>query len=226
MSSGVANKNKNKMADGAQLTSAAATGDEKVVKAILDQGVDANSFSPEGFRPLCIAAFWGYSGIVQLLLDRGADIDACNRGTNWTALHCATFQGHGKVVMLLMNNNPDMTIRDNLGRSAIDFASALDGIWPFFAAAGCKRTPKAELIQMDIVKKVEIGEEKIPNSDRAYFSRPGSAYIFKTPTLRGDRTQHSYQQQAALNNGDVLTASDSSPRSSRMDGPAFSVWRS
>lgn len=30
MSSGVANKNKNKMADGAQLTSAAATGDEKV----------------------------------------------------------------------------------------------------------------------------------------------------------------------------------------------------
>ena len=30
LSSGVANKNKNKMADGAQLTSAAATGDEKV----------------------------------------------------------------------------------------------------------------------------------------------------------------------------------------------------
>lgn len=45
-----------------------------------------------------------------------ADINACNRGTNWTALHCATFQGHGKVVMLLMNHNPDLLIRDNLGR--------------------------------------------------------------------------------------------------------------
>ena len=45
-----------------------------------------------------------------------ADINACNRGTNWTALHCATFQGHGKVVMTLMNHNPDLTVRDNLGR--------------------------------------------------------------------------------------------------------------
>ena len=41
------------------------------VKAILDRGVDANSCSPEGFRPICIAAFWGYNGIVQLLMNRG-----------------------------------------------------------------------------------------------------------------------------------------------------------
>jgi len=41
------------------------------VKAILDRGVDANSCSPEGFRPICIAAFWGYNSIVQLLLNRG-----------------------------------------------------------------------------------------------------------------------------------------------------------
>lgn len=41
------------------------------VKDILDRGVDVNSFSPEGFRPICIAAFWAYNNIVQLLLDRG-----------------------------------------------------------------------------------------------------------------------------------------------------------
>lgn len=39
-------------------------------------------------------------------------------------------------------------------RTATDFASAMDGIWPFFAAAGCRRTTKAQLIDMDIVKKV------------------------------------------------------------------------
>ncbi|XP_020629069.1 ankyrin repeat and SOCS box protein 3-like isoform X1 [Orbicella faveolata] len=214
------------MADGANLTTAAATGDEKSVKAILDRGVDANSCSPEGFRPICIAAFWGYNTIVQLLLNRGADVNACNRGTNWTALHCATFQGHGKVVMSLMNHNPDLSIRDNLGRSAVDFASALDAIWPFFAAAGCKRTPKAELIRKDIVKKVEVGDGKIVNTDKAYFSRPGSAYVFKTPTLRGDKTQHNYQQQAALDSGDVLTGSDPLPSKPSIDSPAFSVWRS
>ena len=93
------------MADGGELTAAAATGDLKVcflkaafllyvdvnlnykiivkailkkrpvffqaVKTIIDRGVDVNSYSPEGFRPLCIAAFWAYNDIVQLLLDRG-----------------------------------------------------------------------------------------------------------------------------------------------------------
>jgi len=128
--------------------------------------------------------------------------------------------------MSLMNHKPDMLIRDNLGRSAVDFASALDAIWPFFAAAGCKRTPKVELIRMDIVKKVEAGNEKILNTDKAYFSRPGSAYVFKTPTLRGDKTQQNYQQQAALSSGDVLTGSDPLPSKASIDSPAFSVWRS
>jgi len=32
----------------------------------------------------------------------------------------------------------------------------MDAIWPFFAAAGCKRTCKAELIDKDIVKKVSL----------------------------------------------------------------------
>lgn len=41
-------------------------------------------------------------------------------------------------------------------RTATDFASAMDGIWPFFAAAGCRRTTKAQLINMDIVKKVGL----------------------------------------------------------------------
>lgn len=93
------------MADGGELTAAAATGDLKVcflkaafllqvdvnlnysiivkailkkrpvffqaVKTIIDRGVDVNSYSQEGFRPLCIAAFWAYNDIVQLLLDRG-----------------------------------------------------------------------------------------------------------------------------------------------------------
>ena len=43
----------------------------QAVKTIIDRGVDVNSYSPEGFRPLCIAAFWAYNDIVQLLLDRG-----------------------------------------------------------------------------------------------------------------------------------------------------------
>ena len=41
-------------------------------------------------------------------------------------------------------------------RTASDFGSALDTIWPFFASLGCKRTSKEDLIRMDIVKKVHV----------------------------------------------------------------------
>ena len=39
-------------------------------------------------------------------------------------------------------------------RTAADFGSALDSVWPFFAAMGCKRTSKTDLIRLDIIKKV------------------------------------------------------------------------
>ena len=35
-----------------------------------------------------------------------------------------------------------------------DFASALDNIWPHFAAEGCVRTSKQELIHKNIIYKV------------------------------------------------------------------------
>lgn len=50
------------------------------------------------------------------LFDFRADINACNKGTQWTALHCAAFQGHGKVIMKLMEHNPNVELKDNQGR--------------------------------------------------------------------------------------------------------------
>ena len=43
-----------------------------------------------------------------------------------------------------------------LCRTAGDFGSASDTVWPFFASLGCTRTSKPDLIRMDIVKKVSI----------------------------------------------------------------------
>ncbi|XP_032229259.1 ankyrin repeat and SOCS box protein 3 [Nematostella vectensis] len=219
------------MADGEQLTTASANGDEKEVSYLLEHGANPNSYSSQGFLPLSIAAFWGYSNIVRLLLKNGADVNGCNKGTKWTALHCASFQGHGKVVMVIMEYSPDLHLQDSLGRTPIDFASALDNIWPFFAAAGCQRTSKTELVRLDIVKKVSAREEQIPVSDKAYFSRPGSAYVIQTQSLYGSgRTGVSrpsiqeQKEQFALSTGDVLTEGDS-PRGASRDSPTFNVWR-
>lgn len=44
------------------------------------------------------------------------NVNATNRGTGWTACHCASFQGHGKVLMYLMQYQPDLNIEDSMGR--------------------------------------------------------------------------------------------------------------
>ncbi|XP_031564924.1 receptor-interacting serine/threonine-protein kinase 4-like [Actinia tenebrosa] len=218
------------MEDGDELTSAAANGDEKLIKSLLDSGANPNSYSAQGFRPACIAAFWGYSSIVRLLLDSGADVNGCNKGTLWTPLHCAAFQGHGKVVMTIMEYKPDLTLTDSKERTAADFASAIENIWPFFAAANCKRTPKSELIRLDIVKKVSNKEiQQIPQNETAYFSRPGSAYIVRNQSLHGSgRTSRpsieEQREHIAFSNGDVLTDGDS-PCMNQQDSPSFNAWR-
>lgn len=45
-----------------------------------------------------------------------ANINAQNVGTCWTPLHCAAFQGHGPVILKLMNFHPDLNIKDSRNR--------------------------------------------------------------------------------------------------------------
>ncbi|XP_071792177.1 uncharacterized protein [Asterias amurensis] len=204
------------------LATAAASGDLNFVRSLLAKGVDVNKKSNDGFTPLCNAAFWGYSDIVQYLLSQGADVNLSNSGTRWTACHCAAFQGHGRVIMKLMERKPELSLKDSKGRTSVDFASALETIWPFFAAEGCRRTPKADLIRLDIVQKVKDYDPSIPQ-DLAHFSRPGSAYAMRSQSLRGDSNQNkSYASQM----GDVLAEEDEGIQNARNQDPSFNIWRS
>lgn len=45
-----------------------------------------------------------------------ANINSTNNGTLWTPLHCAAFQGHGRVIMTLMEHQPDIHKVDSEGR--------------------------------------------------------------------------------------------------------------
>ncbi|XP_020627599.1 ankyrin repeat and SOCS box protein 3-like [Orbicella faveolata] len=88
---------------------------------------------------LFLACFWGFHDVVKTLLDKGADINAQNKDTLWTPLHAATFQEHGKIVMLLLERNAQPELPDSEGRSAKDFASASDKVWPHFAGTSVLR---------------------------------------------------------------------------------------
>ena len=52
-----------------------------------DGGLDVNKRSSQGFAPLCIAAFWGYSDIVKLLLGHGYVHMLCSVCTPITIVH-------------------------------------------------------------------------------------------------------------------------------------------
>lgn len=70
------------------------------VRALLDCGVDVNEKRNDGFTALSLAAFFGHTRIVELLLERGADVRAVTRfGTSpeiW-----AKARGFREVVDLL-----------------------------------------------------------------------------------------------------------------------------
>jgi len=89
------------------IQTAARKGDLKEVRRQLDWGVDVNS---KTFRmrltALHRAAGNGHADIVELLLEKGADVNIRNEGGS-TPLHWAARNGHTKVMKILLENGAD-----------------------------------------------------------------------------------------------------------------------
>lgn len=161
---------------------AAANGSRSTVEFLLESGASIDAPGRDGTTPLCAAALWGNDAMVAFLLQRGADPSARNEGTGWTALHAAAFQEHGKVVRILLEHGADPKMADAERRTPVDYASISEAIWPFFAAKGCVKSSKAELIAKGIIRKIQDQPEQgaYPSDKNAdsisAFSRPGSSY--------------------------------------------------
>ncbi|RDX72172.1 Phytochrome-interacting ankyrin-repeat protein 1, partial [Mucuna pruriens] len=80
-------------------------GDLKLVKKLLNEGMDVNvsAWGPKskGVTPLHLAAEGGHIGVMDVLLERGADIDARTKGT---PLHIAAKERRRDVVKFLIEN--------------------------------------------------------------------------------------------------------------------------
>ncbi|KAK0590920.1 hypothetical protein LWI29_033232 [Acer saccharum] len=84
-------------------------GDLKMVKQLLDEGMDVNvaAWGPKskGVTPLHLAAQGGHLEVMDELLDRGADIDARTKGAcGWTPLHTASKERKKDAVKFLIEN--------------------------------------------------------------------------------------------------------------------------
>lgn len=93
--------------------------------ALLDGGVDVNGRTRNGSYAFNHAAVENKVDVMWILLDRGADPNVQNSQGD-TPLICATKYAGGKAttVKLLVEAGTDLTVRDNKGKTALEYAKA------------------------------------------------------------------------------------------------------
>lgn len=100
------------------LVGAAWSGRDAMLTALLDRGAD---LAASGARALEFAANAGQASTVRLLVERGVPPDGRN-AYGWTPLMAAAWQGHDAVVNALLAHGADRTLKDDSGKTALDWA--------------------------------------------------------------------------------------------------------
>ena len=100
-----------------------ATGNLELVQLLLDHSADPNLRDGAGGTLLMLAAGGGHVPIVELLVKRGADIDAEHQEHGFTALHCACLSNLPDCAAVLVRSGCDATMKDRQdGRTGKQYA--------------------------------------------------------------------------------------------------------
>ena len=102
---------------------AAEEGDIEAVKKHLAAGANKNVRAGKWRdTPLHRAAFWGYTEVVELLINNEVDVNAKYK-YGCTPLHDAAEYSHLEIAEMLINRAPDMNALDNNGDTPLDLAN-------------------------------------------------------------------------------------------------------
>src|SRR3954452_25156049 len=105
---------------------AATFGDlDRLTELLAEDPALVDAMSGDGFTPLHLAAFFGQTDAVRLLLARGATAD--RNGTGWmtgTPLHAAASGSHAGVVRVLLEAGADPNNRQRHGYTPLHSAAA------------------------------------------------------------------------------------------------------
>ncbi|MBA3873084.1 MAG: ankyrin repeat domain-containing protein [Anaerolineae bacterium] len=107
------------------LFEAASVGQLATVQSILTAQPDLiNSYAPDGFFPLALAAFFDHTDIVAFLLDQGADVhQAATNAQRVNALHAASANRHLEIARLLIEHGIDVNAKQEGGFTPLQAAA-------------------------------------------------------------------------------------------------------
>lgn len=104
---------------------ASATGKMDQVKRHIETDNELlNAYSEDGFQPLGLACFFGHYETAEFLIKAGATVNSHSKNPLSAApLQSAAAAGHGKIVMLLLNNGADPNVREQGGYTPLHAAA-------------------------------------------------------------------------------------------------------
>ena len=120
------------LASGVELNifEAAATGQTDRVRTLIESDHSlVNSYSPDGFAPLGLAAFFGHPEIVDVLLAAGAEVSAPSRETmKLTPLASALATGHNQIARTLIEHGAPVNAKGESDVTPLHTAAARGNI--------------------------------------------------------------------------------------------------
>ncbi|XP_061095588.1 ankyrin repeat and SAM domain-containing protein 6-like [Conger conger] len=155
--------------------SALKLGNSQLVKEILDEDpAQVNMANGDGASALMIAAVSGQLEVVQLLVERSADVDKQDSVHGWTALMQATYHGNKDVVKYLLNQGADVNLRAKNGYTAFDLVMLLND-------------PDTELVRLLASVCMQVDKDKGKSRARTSLSRSKSRQSLSIPVPPDDK---------------------------------------
>jgi len=143
------------------LSHACQKGARDIVQLLLQHGADVSMADNSSNAPIHYAAQTGNKNIVELLLAKDVDVNASNQ-SGTTPLLIAVQNGRTELALFLLGKGADKDIKDNVGRNAMDYASAA-GLRDFIKAAdeGGAATGKDDAGNTRLHQAVHNGQSEV-----------------------------------------------------------------